>query len=186
MANTQAIDQLLRQSVQAQDAPGVVAMAATDQGIMYEGALGVRKLGNNASMTPDTVAWFASMTKAITAAAALQLVERGILQLDTRAADIVPELAQARVLEGFDASGIPQLRAPKRMITLKHLLTHTAGFSQDIFSAEITKYQEATHPEWREEIVLEIVAQPVAAHRLDNFANPVDTDSIFPALSRIE
>src|SRR5713226_9731618 len=102
MANTQAIDQLLRQSVQAQDAPGVVAMAATDQGIMYEGALGVRKLGNNATMTPDTVAWIASMTKAITAAAALQLVERGILQLDTRAADIVPELAQARVLEGFD------------------------------------------------------------------------------------
>jgi CubicO group peptidase (beta-lactamase class C family) len=95
-------------------------------------------------MTPDTVVWIASMTKAITAAAAMQLVENGTLQLDTPAADVVPELAQAHVLEGFDAAGTPQLRAPKRAMTLRHLLTHTAGFSQDIFSADITKYQEAT------------------------------------------
>jgi methyl acetate hydrolase len=95
-------------------------------------------------MTPDTVFWIASMTKAITAAAAMQLVERGALQLDTPAADVVPELARVQVLTGFDAAGTPQLRAPRRAMTLRHLLTHTAGFSQDIFSAEITKYQEAT------------------------------------------
>jgi CubicO group peptidase (beta-lactamase class C family) len=46
------------------------------------------------------------------------------------------------VLTGFDAAGTPQLRAPKRAMTLKHLLTHTAGFSQDIFSADIMQYQE--------------------------------------------
>jgi CubicO group peptidase (beta-lactamase class C family) len=89
-------------------------MAATDRGIMYEGAFGTHELGKDAAMTPDTVFWIASMTKAITAAAALQLVERGALQLDTPAADVVPELARMQVLTGFDASGTPQLRAPRR------------------------------------------------------------------------
>jgi len=144
MANAQAIDHVLRQAVHAQDVPGVVAMAATDEGIMYEGAFGTRELGKDAVMTPDTVVWIASMTKAITAAAAMQLVERGRLHLDAPAADVVPELAKAHVLEGFDASGSPQRRAPKREITLKHLLTHTAGFSYEMLSAEIVKYQEAT------------------------------------------
>jgi methyl acetate hydrolase len=143
MANSQAIDHVLSQAVHVQDVPGVVAMAATDEGIMYEGAFGTRELGKYAAMTPDTVVWIASMTKAITAAAAMQLVERGQLQLDAPAADVVPALARAQVLEGFDASGTPQLRTPKRAMTLKHLLTHTAGFSQDIFSADIMKYQEA-------------------------------------------
>jgi CubicO group peptidase (beta-lactamase class C family) len=144
MANTQAIDHVLRQAVHAQDVPGVVAMAATDEGIMYEGAFGMRELGTDAAMTPDTVVWIASMTKAITAAATMQLVERGQLHLDAPAADVVPELAKAQVLAGFDAAGTPQLRAPTRAMTLRHLLTHTAGFSLNIFSAEITKYQKAT------------------------------------------
>jgi methyl acetate hydrolase len=119
-------------------------MAATDQGIMYEGAFGMRDLAKGPSMTLDTVFWIASMTKPITAAAAMQFVERGLMELDTPAAEIVPELARARVLVGFDAAGMPQLRAPRRAMTLKHLLTHTAGFGQDIFSAEITRYCEAT------------------------------------------
>jgi methyl acetate hydrolase len=142
MANTQAIDHVLNQAVHAHDVPGVVAMAATDEGIMYEGAFGTRELGKDAPMTPDTVVWIASMSKAITAAAAMQLVERGQLHLDAPATDVVPELARSQVLAGFDAAGTPQLRAPTRAMTLKHLLTHTAGFSQDIFSADIMKYQE--------------------------------------------
>src|ERR671923_2580019 len=85
MANTQAIDHVLRQAVQAHDVPGVVAMAATDQGVMYEGAFGTRELRKDAAMTPDTVVWIASMTKAITAAAAMQLVERSQLHLDAPA-----------------------------------------------------------------------------------------------------
>src|SRR5919202_1556902 len=80
MANTQAIDHLLNQAVHAQDVPGVVAMAATDRGILYESAFGTRELGKDVAMTPDTVVWIASMTKAISAAAAMQLVERGALQ----------------------------------------------------------------------------------------------------------
>jgi CubicO group peptidase (beta-lactamase class C family) len=144
MANTQAIDHVLSQAVHAQDVPGVIAMAATNQSIIYEGAFGTRTLGTDTAMTPDTVVWIASMTKPITSAAAMQLVERGQLTLDTPAADVVPDLAQVQVLTGFDASGTPQLRAPKRAMTLKHLLTHTAGFGLEIFYADIGKYQAAT------------------------------------------
>jgi len=47
------------------------------------------------------------------------------------------------VLEGFDAAGKPKMRKPKRDITLRHLLTHTAGFSYEIWNPDIVKYQQA-------------------------------------------
>jgi len=92
LANTQAIDQVLKRAVDAKDVPGVVALAATDRSIVYQGAFGKRELGKDAAMTPDTVVWIASMTKAITASAAMQLVERGKLKLDSAAAEVVPDL----------------------------------------------------------------------------------------------
>src|SRR3989449_8815062 len=95
-------------------------------------------------MTLDSVVWIASMTKAITATAAMQLVERGKLSLARPAGEMVPELAAAKVLEGFDAAGKPRLRAPKRPITLRHLLTHTAGFGYEIWDPAIARYQTAT------------------------------------------
>ena len=144
MAHLTSVDTIFRQAVEARTVPGIVALAATDKGTLYEGAFGTRELGKNAPMTPDTVVWIASMTKAITTTAAMQLVERGKLSLDRPAAEVVPELAQAQVLDGFDGAGKPRLRAPRRPITLKHLLTHTAGFAYEIWRPEIARYQEVT------------------------------------------
>jgi methyl acetate hydrolase len=93
-------------------------------------------------MTPDTVFWIASMTKAITSTAAMQLVEQGRLTLDRPIGDLLPEIAAPQVLEGFDAGGAPRLRPAKRPITLRHLLTHTAGFVYDIWNAEMGRYME--------------------------------------------
>ena len=139
------IDALFSEAVESKKMPGIIAMAATDKGVLYEGAFGRRELGKDAAMTLDTVVWIASMTKAVTATAAMQLVERGKLALDAPASQLVPGLAKAQVLEGFDAAGQPKLRAPKRPITLRQLLTHTAGFGYEIWRTEIAKYQTATN-----------------------------------------
>ena len=142
-SRTSAIDAILKRAADAGDVPGVVAMATDRNGSLYEGAFGKRVLGQPATMSLDTVAWIASMTKAITAAAAMQLVEQGKLDLDAPAANVVSALGQVEVLEGFDAAGQPRTRAPKRPITLRHLLTHTAGFGYEIWNGDVAAYQAA-------------------------------------------
>jgi methyl acetate hydrolase len=144
MPKLDTVDRMFRQAVDSKAMPGIVALAATDKGTVYEGAFGTREIGKAAPMTLDTVVWIASMTKAITATAAMQLVERGKLSLDRPAAEVVPELDRAQVLDGFDGAGKPRLRAPKRAMTLKHLLTHTAGYAYEIWRPEIAQYQQVT------------------------------------------
>src|SRR5688572_32408081 len=120
-------------------------MAATDRGVLYEGAVGPRALeAGSGAMTRDTVFRIASMTKATASVAAMQLVEQGKLKLDEPVPGIDPALASPQVLEGFDAGGAPMLRPAKRPITLRHLLTHTAGFSYDIWNADTGRYVKAT------------------------------------------
>src|SRR5712671_6834952 len=133
MQNQAQIDQLLRQKSDAREIPGVVAMAANSNEVIYQGAYGKRDLSKDDAMTIDSVFWIASMTKAITAAGAMQLVEQGKLVLDA-----------PQVLEGFDAQGEPKLRPAKNPITLRHLMTHTAGFCYDLWNGEMVKYLEKT------------------------------------------
>lgn len=138
------IDQVLRQASDAKDIPGVVAMAATGKEVIYQGAFGQRDLGKVDPMTTDSVFWIASMTKAITSAAGMQLVEQGKLSLDEPIGKLLPDLANPQVLEGFDAKGEPQLRAATKPITLRHLMTHTAGFCYDMWNGDMGKYLEKT------------------------------------------
>jgi len=135
-------DGLLKDAVSKGDVPGVVAVATDRKGQTYEGGFGKRVQGEAADMTPDTVAWIASMTKALTGAVAMQQVERGKLRLDTPAKAVVPALGEVGVLDGFDSAGKPRTRRPKTDITLRHLLTHTAGFGYDIWNADLAKFQE--------------------------------------------
>jgi len=138
------IDQALRQKSETGDIPGVVAMAATGKDIIYRGAFGKRDLGTGVDMTEDSVFWIASMTKAITSSAAMQLVEQGKLSLNDPIGKVLPDLASPKVLEGFDANGEPKLRAAKTPITLRHLMTHTAGFCYDMWNGDMVKYLEKT------------------------------------------
>src|SRR6266446_9942682 len=71
------IDAVLRRGVEGQEVPGVVAMAANDRGVIYEGAFGLRDSAQGPAMTLDTIFRLASMTKAVTSVAAMQLVEQG-------------------------------------------------------------------------------------------------------------
>ena len=88
-------------------------------------------------MTTDSVFWIASMTKAITTAAGMQLVEQGKLSLDDPIGKLLPDLASPQVLDGFDAKGEPKLRPAKNPITLRQLMTHTAGFAYDMWNGDM-------------------------------------------------
>ena len=137
------IDAVLRIATTAGELPGIVAMAATDGGVAYEGIFGERRVHEGPAMTRDTVFRIASMVKLITSVAALQLVEEGKLGLDAPPPDIDPALSAPQVLEGFDSAGKPQLRPPRRPILLRHLLTHTAGFTYRLWDAEELKYLQS-------------------------------------------
>src|SRR5258708_31009763 len=108
MQSNAQIDQVLRQKSDAKEIPGVVAMAANRGEVIYQGAFGKRDLSKDDAMTPDSVFWIASMTKAITAAAGMQLVEQGKLSLDAPIGKVLPDLASPQVFEGFDAKGEPE------------------------------------------------------------------------------
>jgi methyl acetate hydrolase len=137
------IDSMLRVATGAEEVPGVVALAATDKGVVYEGIFGRRRLLGGPAMTRDTVFRVASMVKLMTSVAALQLVERGKLSLDAPVPAIDPALGSPQVLDGFDAAGAPQLRPARRPISLRHLLTHTAGFTYRLWDAKAVQYLKA-------------------------------------------
>ncbi|MBX9793158.1 MAG: beta-lactamase family protein [Burkholderiaceae bacterium] len=140
----QAADTVLANTVgSAGGAPGVVAMVTDRNANVYEGAAGRRSLGGDAPMTTDTVMAIFSTSKAITGTTLMQLVEEGKVRLDDPVKKYVPEIAEIQVLEGFDAAGQPKLRAPKRDITINHLMLHTAGFSYEFFSADDLKLRGA-------------------------------------------
>jgi CubicO group peptidase (beta-lactamase class C family) len=128
----------LKESVEAGAVHGVIAAAATDKGVIFEGAAGGLKL--------DSVIWIASMTKAITGAAAMQQVERGKLSLDAPASEIVPEIANKQVLMSIGADGTIKTRPPRRPITLRHLLTHTSGMGYDTWDADLFRYVQVKGP----------------------------------------
>ncbi|MFT4277969.1 MAG: serine hydrolase domain-containing protein [Rhodopseudomonas sp.] len=142
MQNSNQIDQSLRQISESGAIPGVVAIAGNSQETLYQGAFGKRDLSKPQAMTADSVFWIASMTKAITAAATMQLVEQGKLSLDEPIGKVLPDLAEPLVLDGFDADGTPKTRPAKTPITLRRLLTHTAGFCYDMWNADMVKYME--------------------------------------------
>ncbi|WOH50758.1 serine hydrolase [Bradyrhizobium sp. sBnM-33] len=142
MQSKAEIDQILRQKCEAKEIPGVVAMAATGSEVIYQGAFGKRDLSKDDDMTADSVFWIASMTKAITTAAGMQLVEQGKLSLDEPIGNVLPDLASPQVLEGFDANG--ELRPATKAITLRHLMTHTAGFAYNMWNGDCAQYLEKT------------------------------------------
>src|SRR4029077_16857752 len=137
-----AADQRLRQAAEANGLPGLVAMAADNNGVFYEIAMSPRGMGSQT--TKDSVFWIASMTKPVTAVAAMQLVAAGKLHLDTPVYEILRDrnwpATAAQVLEGFDSTGKPKLRPANRLITVAMLLTHTSGLTYTFWNANTDKY----------------------------------------------
>ncbi|KAL8721127.1 MAG: hypothetical protein Q9181_007777 [Wetmoreana brouardii] len=123
--------------------PGAVLLAANSSGsFKYENVFGSSSLKDFSSKPPlkiDSMMWIASCTKLVTSVAALQLVEKGHLGLDDDVGSILPEVAELEVLTGFDA-GKPQLAKRRNQITLRLLLTHSAGLTYDFLDPLLTQW----------------------------------------------
>ena len=136
----ESADAILERVV-AGDAPvaGVSAIATDRDQTIYEGAAGVRTLGSEQPFTTDTVCAIFSTTKAIAGTVALMLMQEGALDMDAPAREYAPAIGELQVLDGFAEDGSPRLRTPKREITTRMLLTHTAGFAYDFFNESYFK-----------------------------------------------
>ena len=139
----QAIDGVIGVAVKDNLVPGAVAAVVDSEGLRSIRCYGVRSETSGEPMTDDTVFQIASMTKPITGVACMQAVERGLLELDRPAGEVIPWLADVQVLDGFDESG-PILHPPENPVTLRNLLTHTSGFTYEIWNSDMAAWIEHT------------------------------------------
>jgi CubicO group peptidase (beta-lactamase class C family) len=140
---SEGIDDVLQAAVARGDIPGVAALAASDEGIIYEGTAGKRTVDADDPITPDTVLRISSMTKMVTTVAALQLSEQGSLELDAPVDTYRPQFADLQLLEGFDGD-TPKLRPTVARATVRQLLTHTAGLAYWFWNSDIDRYEQVT------------------------------------------
>lgn len=138
-----SIDRVLQAAVDRGDVPGVVAIAADRNGVIYRGAAGPRAAGSDDPLTADTHFRIMSMTKMVCTVAALQLVEKGDLDVDAPVDTYRPEFADVQVLDGWDGD-TPRLRAPASRATVKQLLTHTTGLGYWFWSEDLVKWEAVT------------------------------------------
>jgi methyl acetate hydrolase len=134
------MDTVLRAGVEEHGIPGVVAMVATPDAIVYKGAFGKREVAGGVPMTEDTIFRIYSMTKPVTSVAIMQLIEQGKLKLDDPAGKWLPSLSSPKILEGFE-NGEPKLRPAAKTITVRHLLTHTSGLVYTMWDKDLRDYQ---------------------------------------------
>ncbi len=136
------IDAALRTAVERGDVPGVVALVTDRKGVIYRGAFGVTDVESKKPMAVDSMFRIASMTKAVTSTALMQLIEQGKLGLDDPVDKYLPEMAKLPVFESFDAAtGAYRLRPSTRPITVRHVLTHTSGLGYPFTSATLRDFK---------------------------------------------
>ncbi|KAK5038143.1 hypothetical protein LTS07_001612 [Exophiala sideris] len=103
---------------------------------IYSSAAGSLKFGENGPFTEDSVCWIASMTKLVTAVAAMQVVEKGMVGLDDDLGKIVPDLSNLQVLDGFDDNGKAILTKATKAVTLR-------GFGYDSWDSDLVRWRQS-------------------------------------------
>ena len=137
------IDKVLQDAVAAGHVPNAVAVAADQNGVIYEGAAGPRAVGSDDPVSPDSLFRIMSMTKMVCTVAALQQAERGNLELAAPVDTYCPEFADLPVLEGFDGD-TPKLRPAASRATVKQLVTHTTGLGYWFWNEDLVRWHSVT------------------------------------------
>ena len=145
-ARLKSLDPVLNEAVAKDEIPGVVLLVSSHGRIVWRKAYGSRAiLPQREAMTPDTIFDLASLTKVFGATAAvMKLIEQGKLRLNDPAVRYIPEL------------GTEGATADKNQITVRQLLTHTAGFAPDPTDANIAAGWSGVEP-----LLREIYAEPL-------------------------
>jgi CubicO group peptidase (beta-lactamase class C family) len=146
LVDRDAIDRALRSVIDSKNAVGVSALVYERGQEAYFGAFGLADRENSKPMARDTIVQIFSMTKPVTGVALMQLYERGKFELDAPLAVYAPEFANVRVYAGVDDNGQPKYEAPKRPITVRDILRHTAGFNGDGAPAAVTAIYREVDP----------------------------------------
>lgn len=201
-----AVDAALRDAVDKGAVSGVVAMAADRSGTtLYAGAFGVADIAQPRPLKIDSMFRIASMTKAVTSTAALQLVEKGAFALEDPVEKYLPQFKNAPVLESFDAAtGDYRMRPAKRPVTVRHLMTHTSGLGYP-FTDPLTRdfkphpgedypvflvfdpgerWLYSTATDWLGRLVEKVSGQPLEDYFRDHVCGPLgmkDTSYFVPA-----
>jgi methyl acetate hydrolase len=138
----QSIDDAMRRAVERKDVAGVVVMAADRKHVIYQGAFGVADIGEGRPLQLDSLFRIASMTKAITSTAAMQLAEQNRIAIEDPVEKYLPEFAQLSVFESFDgATGAYRVRPATKPVTIRHLFTHTSGLGYGFTSATVRDFK---------------------------------------------
>ena len=136
------IDEALRNAVERNEIAGVVAMASDRNRVLYQGAFGVADMASARPMATDALFRIASMTKAITSVAAMQLFEQGRFAIDDPVEKYLPQFAKLSVVESFNATtGDYKLRPANKSVTIKHLFTHTSGLGYGFTDATVRDFK---------------------------------------------
>ena len=142
-AGAAAVSQLLDETVRKGDVPAVVVLVTSADGVVFERAAGKRDVSANAALHEDAIFRIASMTKPVTSAAIMMLMESGRLRLDDPAGDYVPSIDAMKVVTQVNADGSLELRPPRRRITIRDLLTHTSGIGYSFSDPILFKLQQS-------------------------------------------
>jgi CubicO group peptidase (beta-lactamase class C family) len=181
MVNIAAIDAALGAATASGDIAGITAVAVSATDLLYQGTFGSADLTTGQALATDAILRLASMTKAITSVGAMRLVERGSLALDQPIAAWLPHLAAPMVLDGFDGP-MPRLRPAKRPITLRHLLTHTAGFGYDVWNGNLRRATAALGLPGRPTNVDELARTPLLFDPGERWNYSIATDVVGHAI----
>lgn len=172
--------------------PSAIMGSIQSDGTEHWRAFGPAKWDETGTVNEDNIFRIYSMTKAITSVAAMQLVEQGQIGLDEPLNDLMPEMASIPIL-----TETGDLISSDRAITLRHLLTHTAGFGYDFTSPRLQAFQPesweyedkprlfepgeswryGTSTDWAGRVVEKISGQTLEQYFRDNITGPLGMDA---------
>ena len=144
MSISNSLDTILSEAVESGQVPPVAAIAVDQNEVIYTGAFGPTRIDRDDEIRADAIFQLHSMTKGITGTGCMQLVEQGAIGLDDDCGAFVPALADPKVLVNFDKDGKAVTRPANGKITLRRLLTHTAGFVYEQWNSGMNQWMLST------------------------------------------